>query len=148
MSNLRREPARALGIGPTGANLCFCGCAREVQKPRRNWFSEDCIHNWKVRNDPQYVRSLVFRRDGGICAICADNTEAIRAATITAELRTHDPGWVARYRKSRWQADHIIPVVRGGGQCGLENYRTLCIPCHKTVTAKLARERANEKKTQ
>ena len=29
-----------------------------------------------------------------------------------------------------WQADHIIPVAEGGGLCGLENMRTLCVLCH------------------
>lgn len=29
------------------------------------------------------------------------------------------------------------PVAEGGGQCGLENLRTLCLPCHRKVTAEL-----------
>jgi len=41
-----------------------------------------------------------------------------------------------------WQADHIVPVVHGGGCCGLENIRTLCLPCHKRETKELARRRA------
>ncbi len=49
-------------------------------------------------------------------------------------------------RTSGWDADHIIPVVEGGGQCGLENYRTLCHPCHKKVTAELSRRRTKSKK--
>ena len=28
-------------------------------------------------------------------------------------------------------------MSEGGGECGLENYRTLCIPCHKKVTKEL-----------
>ena len=35
-----------------------------------------------------------------------------------------------------WDADHIIPVKNGGGCCGLDNLRTLCIPCHKNITYK------------
>lgn len=49
-------------------------------------------------------------------------------------------------RSSGWDADHIVPVVEGGGQCGLENYRTLCHPCHKRATAELARRRAEARK--
>ena len=37
-----------------------------------------------------------------------------------------------------WQADHIIPVVEGGGCCGLDNLQTLCIRCHKQDTKALA----------
>lgn len=29
-----------------------------------------------------------------------------------------------------WHADHILPVYKGGGQCGIENFRTLCVACH------------------
>jgi len=41
-----------------------------------------------------------------------------------------------------WEADHIVPVVEGGGLCGLENYRTLCLSCHRRETAELAKRRA------
>lgn len=49
-------------------------------------------------------------------------------------------------RDTWWDADHIIPVIEGGGQCGLENYRTLCVPCHKKVTKDLARRLALKRK--
>lgn len=44
-------------------------------------------------------------------------------------------------RHEGWDIDHIVPVVEGGGQCGLENLRTLCHPCHKQVTRELAARR-------
>ena len=44
-----------------------------------------------------------------------------------------------------WEADHIVPVVEGGGGCGLDNYRTLCRRCHVEATAELARRRARER---
>jgi 5-methylcytosine-specific restriction endonuclease McrA len=39
--------------------------------------------------------------------------------------------------KSLWDADHIVPVAEGGGECDLHNLRTLCIPCHRRVTEEL-----------
>jgi 5-methylcytosine-specific restriction enzyme A len=48
-------------------------------------------------------------------------------------------GTIVRGRKSWWEADHITPVVEGGDS-GLENIRTLCRPCHRSVTSAL-RER-------
>ena len=42
--------------------------------------------------------------------------------------------WVVKNGGGLWDADHIIPVKEGGGQCGLENIRTLCFVCHKEVT--------------
>ncbi|KAJ6761443.1 DNA ANNEALING HELICASE AND ENDONUCLEASE ZRANB3 FAMILY MEMBER [Salix koriyanagi] len=32
-----------------------------------------------------------------------------------------------------WHADHIVPVYRGGGECKVENMRTLCVACHSKV---------------
>ncbi|MDE1160317.1 MAG: HNH endonuclease signature motif containing protein [Acidobacteriaceae bacterium] len=40
-------------------------------------------------------------------------------------------------RRSLWDADHILPVAEGGGECDLENLRTLCLPCHREATAEL-----------
>lgn len=41
-----------------------------------------------------------------------------------------------------WEMDHVVPVVEGGGECGLEGLRTLCLKCHKAATAELAARRA------
>ena len=38
-----------------------------------------------------------------------------------------------------WQADHLLPVVEGGGASGWCNLRTLCTECHREVTAALRR---------
>jgi 5-methylcytosine-specific restriction enzyme A len=51
----------------------------------------------------------------------------------------------SRRRKSLWDADHILPVVEGGGECDLDNIRTLCLRCHRVVTADL-RERMRRRK--
>jgi hypothetical protein len=44
-----------------------------------------------------------------------------------------------------WQADHILPVYLGGGQCDVDNLRTLCTPCHAAVTAAQSRARREER---
>jgi 5-methylcytosine-specific restriction protein A len=48
--------------------------------------------------------------------------------------------------RNLWEADHIVPVIKGGGLCGLENLRTLCRSCHKVETKNLAKERAAERR--
>ena len=53
--------------------------------------------------------------------------------------RQFDKDWGAR--RHFWDADHIVPVVEGGGECDLANMRTLCLKCHKLVTAELRRRR-------
>jgi hypothetical protein len=44
--------------------------------------------------------------------------------------------------RSCWEAHHVHAVVDGGGECGLENYRTFCFVCHKIVSAEQAQKRA------
>ena len=46
---------------------------------------------------------------------------------------------------SLWDMDHIKPLIEGGGECGMENLRTLCWKCHKAETAEL-RKRMKESK--
>lgn len=82
----------------------------------------------------QYLRNLKARvhsadgwvtRDQGLCAACRADTTASSS------------GKRARGTGHLWQADHIVPVVEGGGEFGIENYRTLCTGCHRKVTAEL-----------
>jgi hypothetical protein len=44
--------------------------------------------------------------------------------------------------RSLWEADHIVPVVEGGGECDLSNLRTLCLRCHRMATLGLRLRRA------
>lgn len=53
-------------------------------------------------------------------------------------------------RRNLWDADHIVPVAEGGGECDLANMRTLCLKCHRAVTAVLVarlRRTSNQKST-
>jgi 5-methylcytosine-specific restriction endonuclease McrA len=111
--------------------------------------SDWCVHEWRLRTDPGYLREQVFERDGGICAVCGLNTAAewqrlkrLRAAKKVGLLR--DWGLKSLKRSSLWDADHIVPVAEGGGECDLSNIRTLCLKCHRKVTAEL-RERLKDK---
>jgi hypothetical protein len=50
--------------------------------------------------------------------------------------------------RSLWDADHIVPVIEGGGGCGIDNYRTLCVSCHRGETSDLATRRAERRRAQ
>ena len=134
----------ALDRGPAGRPLCrWCRC--EVPRGRRTFCSESCVHEWKLRTDPGYLRQKVFARDRGFCAKCGVDTIALRRDMRKLDFaarRKFLKQWKLREgsRKSLWDADHVVPVAEGGGQCDLSNMRTLCLPCHSEATAAL-RER-------
>ncbi|PVU94269.1 hypothetical protein BB561_002677 [Smittium simulii] len=44
-----------------------------------------------------------------------------------------------------WEAAHIIDIADGGGVCGLNGYRTLCVPCHEIETRNACSVRSNHK---
>lgn len=132
---------RALPMGPNGRTLCRW-CNLEVPAGRRTFCSAWCVEEWRLRSDPGYLREKVLERDRGICAKCGvDCLETERrvkrlrgAARLKALL---DWGLRGSFRKTLWDADHIVPVVEGGGECDLENIRTLCLKCHRAATAEL-----------
>ena len=70
-------------------------------------------------------------------------------AIVAQYPRAFTPSRYCSYQTatSLWQSDHIIPVVEGGGECGLENLRTLCTNCHRKETKELhARLKKSRKK--
>jgi 5-methylcytosine-specific restriction protein A len=131
----------AIERGPGGRPLCRW-CRIEVPPRRRTFCSDACVHEWKMRTDPGYLREKVFARDHGICAKCGVDTISIRRDLRKLDFaarRQFFKQWNLREgsRKSLWDADHIVPVAEGGGQCDLTNMRTLCLLCHREATAAL-----------
>ena len=63
---------------PAGRPLCrWCGV--EIPARRRTFCSDACVHEWKLRTDPGYLRENVFARDKGVCTECGVNTQTLRA---------------------------------------------------------------------
>jgi 5-methylcytosine-specific restriction enzyme A len=110
-------------------------CGKDVPPPKQTFCSEACVHEYLLRSDPRYLRSKVFERDHGVCASCGLDT-----VKLEAELRKlpygseRDARKIAlgfpKHRDTLWDADHVQPVVEGGGLCDLSNMATKCIPCH------------------
>ena len=127
--------------GETGRPLCRW-CRIEIPVRRRTFCSDACVHEWKLRTDPGYLRERVLERDAGVCAKCSVDTVALRRDMRRLDYAARrkflrDWGLSENSRKSLWDADHIVPVVEGGGQCDLANMRTLCLKCHREATAAL-----------
>src|SRR5271169_4299589 len=133
----------ALRRGDAGRALCRW-CDLEVPAGRFTFCSEWCVREWRLRTDPGYLRDQVFLRDHGVCALCrADTTDALltlKRARGSARLKLLARWGLKRLsRKTLWDADHIVPVVEGGGECDLQNLRTLCLLCHRQQTLELRR---------
>ncbi len=132
---------KAIPRGPHGRGLCRW-CSLKVPRGRFTFCSAYCVHEWKLRSQPAYLREQVFLRDRGICASCGVDTIAAlhqfrrsRGARRQALLEQWAIG--RHRRRSLWDADHIVPVIEGGGECDLDNIRTLCLRCHRAVTIQL-----------
>lgn len=107
-------------------------CGGECPGRKRCWCSKECLYEYMIRSSARYARRQVEKRDKRICAICEVDTDTSR----------EEGQWDVL-----WHMDHIIPVVEGGGCCGLDNLRTLCLWCHKEETADLASRRALKART-
>ncbi len=132
-TNVRERPVR---IGAHGLPTCRW-CKGPVEPPRRTFCSENCVHEYSLRSNGQYLRAHVYMRDKGICALCGRDTTALRKELSALS-------WEERKKRceelgipesrgfcdSLWDADHIKPVCEGGGQSGLDNIQTVCLPCH------------------
>lgn len=133
-----------LARGAHGRALCRW-CQLEVPAGRFSFCSDWCVNEWRLRTDPGYLREQLFVRDRGICAACGIDTQAayfeLRRSRGAKKQRLLEQWGLARlHRKSLWDADHILAVVEGGGECDLANIRTLCLRCHQQATSAL-RER-------
>ena len=143
MSTRRRTPgiyASETPRGPNGERLCR-NCHKPLAKGQRHNCSLECSENWMIRTSPSHARYKVWERDKGVCAACGQDSVAGKSHRNGSprQNRAHQTG-------DLWQADHIRPVIEEGGECGLENLRTLCTECHKKETALLAARNAEKKR--
>lgn len=132
--------------GPSGRPLCR-RCGIEVPKGRRTFCGDVCVHEWKIRSSPEYLRLFTFKRDLGVCAECKLDTYKIEVELIRLRQTSYSAYTARRaevtaagfdsHRHTFWDAEHKVAVAEGGGECGLEGIITLCLPCHKKSTAAL-----------
>lgn len=134
-----------LPTGPNGRVLCRW-CSLEVPAGRRTFCSDWCVEEWRLRSNPGYLREKTLERDRGVCALCGLDCirefNRMRRLRGAARIRAFAAfGIRPNSRRSLWDADHVVPVSEGGGECDLSNIRTLCLNCHRKVTSELRARR-------
>nr|POE73190.1 isoform 4 of dna annealing helicase and endonuclease zranb3 [Quercus suber] len=118
-----------------------------------------CYEEYRLRTSNQSIRQGLFEIEHGVCTHCqldchklVKHIRPLSLARRQEYIEKVAPN-VARRKNlldklvndpnegNAWHADHIVPVYRGGGECRLENMRTLCVACHSEVTAAQCAER-------
>jgi len=144
-----------------GQKVCSY-CSGPLRSQRFRWCSTKCREAGWMETMGGEMRRQVHMRDHGVCAVCGWDTERfqriawhVRSATdFDGERFGPHPAWhwlfewlgIFGYEcRSLWEHDHIIALIEGGENV-LANCRTLCVPCHKEETRKLAARRARRRK--
>ncbi|KAK2166038.1 hypothetical protein LSH36_43g04079 [Paralvinella palmiformis] len=125
--------------------------------------SQLCMDQYWMKGSRGYSMQQVYQTEHGICQLCdfdaqqlydkiKNTTNLYKRAKLIQEskygtLKTAIKQKMANnpVRGLFWQVDHIKPVIEGGGTCDIDNLRTLCVLCHREVTAQLHRDRAEQR---
>ena len=141
----------------------LCGvCGTLLKGRQRRWCSQECSNHVNIVTSPSFARHKVYQRDKGVCAKCGHDTQKLKRILRIARGRRYtsldkrdlnmfeerEIKKLLGYTRQNhlWEMDHILPVVEGGGLCGLEGLQTLCIPCHRIDTKELAARRAKARR--
>ncbi len=149
--------SRKRPLGPNGERICY-NCSGPLPKGRPYNCSPKCSEEWRCKTSPSHMRFLLHLRDHGICALCGLDTDDLKRQYDAIRRTVNGFHWndteaMSAFRQKHgiphgrsssdwWDADHIVPVAEGGGECDLSNLRTLCIPCHRKVTKEFHARRA------
>jgi len=130
--------------------------------------SADCDRAAAVATSSGAARRALYQLERGVCQECRLDCQLLLRRLQM--IRKGSPNWRTRRRLAVyqmapdfadakhhkwvehmvtsavagnvWHADHIVAVFQGGGGCGVENLRTLCVRCHSAVTSRQAAQRA------
>lgn len=137
--------------------LCQSPCMGENAK-RPEYFEDlfcnsGCYEEYRIRTSASFIRQELFRIEHGVCTNCQLDchqlVKCLKPLSVESRwdyVKRKAPNLASRKKLveklvndptegNAWHADHIVPVFRGGGECRLENMRTLCVACHFDVTA-------------
>mmetsp|Transcript_2693 Transcript_2693/g.6384 ORF Transcript_2693/g.6384 Transcript_2693/m.6384 type:complete len:232 (+) Transcript_2693:125-820(+) len=137
-----------------GKYCAYCGgdLSRVSRLPgiSSTYCSRECTDQGRLKRGGMgnQLRAQVFALEAGVCRLCGVDGHALFTRVLALEPAERlnalcNANWkLPKSAKALdrllqnpregdfWQADHIRAVAEGGGDCGLDNLRTLCVPCH------------------
>ncbi|KAM7269724.1 hypothetical protein ACFE04_025221 [Oxalis oulophora] len=162
----KKEREYTQGYTLTDEPLCkLCQKPCEGSNSKTPEYFEDlfcnlgCYEEFRLRTSKRFLRQELFQIEHGVCTTCKLDCHKLvkHLKPLSKEKREKYIEKVAPKVAGRktlldklvndpiegnaWHADHIVAVYQGGGECRLENMRTLCVACHADVTAAQQAER-------
>ncbi|KAI8503989.1 Swi SNF matrix associated, actin dependent regulator of chromatin [Branchiostoma belcheri] len=134
-------------------------------RPSR-YCSTECKEEYRIRmKGSHHSRQQLRDTEFGVCQICGTNMRQIfqqvkdlpmserkvfLKTTPLSSLPTAQLNKIIADPKEGqfWHADHIVPVADGGGLCSLDNFRTLCVACHRKQNRERRSAQKQERRSQ
>lgn len=144
-----------------GENCAWCAgnLSAASRKAEAVYCSQRCSEEGRIRRGGMFtssnIRDQAFALEGGVCQLCKLDAHALflrvkalppaqrlsALCNVNWKLPTTHQAMEKLLQDPKagsfWQVDHIKAVAEGGGGTGMENLRTLCVPCHIQETANL-----------
>ena len=146
-----------------GERCAWCGGHKSAESNlagvKSTYCSRECAEQGRLKRGGIFsstrVRAQLFSLEGGVCTKCGIDAGGLfaRISNLHPAERLNalcnanwklpkNPQALERLLQKPtegmfWEADHILAVSEGGGNCDLDNLRTLCVPCHSEETEKL-----------
>lgn len=133
---LRTDPAaQAVALLERDHGICqLCGLdCLALTEELRKMLNEETAEVFHTKRLPERIWESWIERLPRYTARCEE-----------LELPKH----LRNLSRRLWEADHTLPVIEGGGGCGIENLRTLCWRCHRLVTRELRARLAKARRDQ
>ncbi|KAH7280039.1 hypothetical protein KP509_37G049700 [Ceratopteris richardii] len=143
--------------------LCYHPClainARNPEYYEDLFCTKECYQKFRITTSQTYIRQELFALEKGVCTMCKLDCHSLveRIRPLPYQQRRqyvlkqapdleNNPRLLERLLSdpkegNAWHADHIVAVYQGGGECTLQNMRTLCVTCHAKVTAEQNKKR-------
>ncbi|KAI8510417.1 Swi SNF matrix associated, actin dependent regulator of chromatin [Branchiostoma belcheri] len=140
------------------------GASSHVRPSR--YCSTECKEEYRIRmKGSHHSRQQLRDTEFGVCQICGTNMRQIfqqvkdlpmserkvfLRTTPLSSLPTAQLNKIIADPKEGqfWHADHIVPVADGGGLCSLDNFRTLCVTCHRKQNRERRSAQKQERRSQ